>query len=701
MTRHRSRTEFLLALEDAIRPLVEAEDITFSAARLLCQYLEASRCAYADVEDDQDTFNLTGNFIDGVASIVGRYTFRQFGAECLRLMRANRPYVVEDSETDPRTQEVRDAYRRTAIRAVICVPLHKNGQFVAVMAVHQDRARRWQAEEVELVQQVSSRCWESIERARVTRELRTLNERLSQQIQHRNDALSRSEQMLAQLVNGILDCAIFMLDPTGRVVSWNPGAQRIKGYASEEIIGQHFSRFYGSEDRTAQRPERALQMALDTGKFEGEGWRVRKDGSQFWASVLIDPIYASDGTLTGFAKITRDMSERRAMQEQLNQSQKMEAIGQLTGGVAHDFNNLLTVILGNLDTILRRAPADARTIRRAAEQAQRGAERAAALTHQLLAFSRQQPLSPRPINVNHLLAGMLDLIRRTLPEDVSVVSSPGARLGHVNVDPNQLESAILNLVVNARDAMTARGTLTVETELRSIDAAYARQVGDLAAGNYIVISISDTGSGMSPQVISRAFEPFFTTKPQGQGTGLGLSQVFGFVKQSGGHVKLYSEVGRGTTVRIYLPRLEGEIDPLQQTSDDPMPQARPYETVLIVEDEADVLSYSTDSLRDLGFNVLHAGNADDALHIIAARPEVKLLFTDVGLPGVNGRELAEQARRLRPELRVLFTTGYARDTVFQQGGLEAGAELLTKPFNRAQLAQRVRQVLDAPATAGC
>jgi PAS domain S-box-containing protein len=692
-----TRTDFLLSLEDAIRPLVDASDITHTAARFLGQHMGVNRCAYADVEDDQDTFNLTGNFNAGVASIVGRYTFAQFGSECLRLMRANLPYVVEDSELDPRTHEVLDSYRLTAIRAVICVPLHKAGRFVAAMAVHQNQPRHWQDGEVELVQQVASRCWESIERARVTRELQVLNEKLARQVQYRTDALSRSEQQLAQLVNGILDCGIYMLDPSGRIISWNPGAQRIKGYTANEIIGENFASFYIDDDRAAGLPERALRIARDTGKFEGEGWRVRKDGSRFWASVLIDPIYASDGTLSGFAKITRDMSERRAMQERLNQSQKMEAIGQLTGGVAHDFNNLLTVILGNLDTIMRHTPAEAQKIRRAAEQATRGAERAAALTHQLLAFSRQQPLMPKSINVNHLITGMLELIRRTLPENVSVASLLGTKLGHVNVDPNQLESAILNLVVNARDAMTNGGTLTVETQQRVIDELYAQRVGDLAAGRYTVIGITDTGSGMSKEVMTRAFDPFFTTKPQGEGTGLGLSQVFGFVKQSGGHVKLYSELDRGTAVRIYLPQLEGEVDPQHAKAEDDMPRARAHEMVLVVEDEADVLSYSTESLRELGFNVLHARNADAALHIIAARSDIHLLFTDVGLPGMNGRELAEQARTVRPTLRVLFTTGYARDTVFQQGQLEANAELLTKPFNQAQLAQRVRQVLDAPS----
>ncbi|HEY6645145.1 ATP-binding protein [Povalibacter sp.] len=687
------QSAFLLSLEDAIRPLADPADITATAAAALGRYLAVNGCAYADVEDDQDTFNLTGNFSDGVVSIVGRYTFSAFGEECLRLMRAGEPYVVSDSGTDPRAAEVRELYRRTEIRAVICVPLHKASRFVAAVAVHQSQPRQWQEFEIALVEQVASRCWESIERTRLHRQLQALNADLEQQVQRRTDELVQSERQLAQLINGISDCAIFLLSPSGRVGSWNPGAARIKGYSAEEIIGRHFSVFYSAEDRAQQMPQRALEIARTTGKFEGEGWRVRKDGSTFWAVVLIDAIRAPDGTLTGFAKITRDMTERRVMQEQLNQSQKMEAIGQLTGGVAHDFNNMLTVILGNLDTIYRRVPRDDERLHRAIDNATQGAERAAALTHQLLAFARRQPLHPKSTDVNRLISGLLDLIRRTLPENITVESTLMPEVGWVQVDPNQLENALINLVVNARDAIEGPGALTIQTVSIEMEARLGMALGQLPAGPYVVICVSDTGRGMAPEVVARAFEPFYTTKPPGQGTGLGLSQVFGFVRQSGGRVRLYSEVGQGTTVKIYLPRSDVRPPAAKVAHEEGWVQAAPDELVLVVEDEDDVREYTVDCLEELGFTVLQARDSDAALSLLRAEPGIRLLFTDVGLPGRNGRQLANEAWVLRPRLPVLFTTGYARDAVFHHGA-DHMADLLTKPFTRAQLASRVRPLLD-------
>ena len=527
-------------------------------------------------------------------------------------------------------------------------------------------------------------------------QLRELNNSLEQKVAERTVALRRSEQLFEQLVNGVKDCAIYMLDPGGHIVSWNPGAERIKGYAATEIIGQHFSKFYTEEDRANGAASRALATAVAQGKFEAEVWRVRKDGTTFWASVLIDPIRAEDGTLIGFAKITRDMTDLRAMQDQLHQSQKMEAIGQLTGGVAHDFNNLLTVILGNLETIGRNVPPDQARLLRAVDQATKGAQRATTLTQQLLAFSRRQPLDPKPTDLNRLVAGLSDLVRRTLREDIALETVLGGGLWRVDVDANQLESALLNLAVNARDAMPEGGKLTIETANAHLDGNYAANYAEIAPGQYVVICVSDTGSGMTKEVLSHAFDPFYTTKPVGHGTGLGLSQVFGFVKQSGGHVKLYSEVGEGTTAKIYLPRFFGEMSLEENKA--PSVEARGHlsETVLVVEDDDDVRIYSTEGLRDLGFTVLQARDGPSALRVLELHPEVTLLFTDVGLPTINGRQLADEALRRRPGLRVLFTSGYARNAIVHQGRLDPGVELLTKPFTRAELGGRVRDVLDAP-----
>ncbi|HEY0938971.1 MAG TPA: ATP-binding protein [Steroidobacter sp.] len=687
---------FLLSIDEATRALADPSEIMQVTAALLVRHLGVNRCAYAEVEGELDAFEVTADYCEGVPSVVGRYYFSDLSAECLRSMQAGEPYVVEDSATDQRTAGMQAIYRQLQVRAVICMPLLKAGRLVAALMLQSNRPRRWQREEIDLVRLVASRCWESIERARIERRLKqVINEKHDRVGQAHSAELTAPDRQFAQLVAGVADCAIYMLDLDGRVASWNVGAERIKGYEADEIIGRHFSQFYSIEDRAAGLPERSLSLVATQGKFESEGWRVRKDGSRFWANVLIDPIYDTDRRLVGYAKITRDMTERRLMQEQLNQAQKMEAVGQLTGGVAHDFNNLLTVILGNLDTVQRRAPADDMRSQRALEHAMRGAQRAAALTHQLLAFARRQSLNPKPTSVNQLVTALLELIRRTLPEGIAVQSRISGVVGHVSVDANQMESALLNLVLNARDAMHAGGTLTIETEMVELGAEETWHLGDLQPGPHAIISVSDTGVGMSSEVMTRAFDPFFTTKPLGQGTGLGLSQVFGFVKQSGGTVKLQSEVGKGTTVKVYLPRVSAASAARSDGRDKDVPRARGSETILVVEDEEDVRSYSVECLQELGFSVLQACDASSALRLIPAHPEIRLLFTDVGLPRMNGRELAEEARRMRPELPVLFTTGYAQDAMFQQGKLDPNAELLTKPFNRAQLAERVRYLLDA------
>ena len=527
------------------------------------------------------------------------------------------------------------------------------------------------------------------------RQLRELSETFEHRIVERTRQLQRSELQFQQLVASVADYAIYMLDVTGHVASWNPGAERIKGYSAGEIIGRHFSEFYTSEDRAIGKPAQALAIATSQGKYEAEAWRLRKDGTRFWASVLIDAIRNPEGQLIGFAKVTRDMTEKRAMQEQLHQSQKMEAIGQLTGGVAHDFNNLLTVILGNLDSINRRIPPDNQRLLRSVRHATESAERAATLTQQLLAFARRQPLNPKPTDINRLVHGMEDLLRRTLPENIVVEKTLSEDLWHVAIDAHQLESALLNLAVNARDAMPQGGRLSIETTNVHIEEQSASQ-GGMARGDYVLICVTDTGCGMSGDVLSRAFDPFFTTKPLGEGTGLGLSQVFGFVTQSGGHVRLHSQEGQGTTVKLYLPPLMGDV-PVPEVREPVAPaKAREGETILVVEDDDDVRIYSTETLRELGFTVLEAHDGASALRVLEHHPEIRLLFTDVGLPGINGRELVDAARSRRANLRVLFTSGYERNELMHDGRLDVGVDLLPKPFTRAQLASCVRASLDAP-----
>lgn len=374
---------------------------------------------------------------------------------------------------------------------------------------------------------------------------------------------SESERHFKLLVAAVRDCAIYMLDPEGYIASWNAGAEHIKGYSADEIIGKHFSIFYTVEDRNADVPRKALQAALECGKYEAEAWRVRKDGSRFFASVLIDPVL-DHGRLVGFAKVTRDVTERRKQQIALDeakadlaQAQKMDALGQLSGGVAHDFNNLLAVMRNCVDILQRRLQDADPDVREALELIRRNTDRAASLTQRLLTFSRRQRLDPRPVDSNGLVTGMADLLRRALGENIALELALDAELWPVSADPNQLEMAILNLAVNARDAMRTGGTLTIETANIGLDDTYAVGNEQAMRGHYVMIAVSDTGTGMTKEVLAKAFEPFFTTKELGQGTGLGLSQVYGFIKQSGGHVKIDSQLGEGTSVKLYLPRLVG------------------------------------------------------------------------------------------------------------------------------------------------
>ncbi len=399
-------------------------------------------------------------------------------------------------------------------------------------------------------------------------------------------------------------------------------------------------------------------------------------------------------------RVADEIAERMRTEEALRQAQKMEAVGQLTGGIAHDFNNLLTAICGGADTLQRLLPqplgVNEPRIRRALRMIDQGAQRAATLTQRLLAFARRQALEPRPIDANKLVAGMSELLRRTLGEPVVIETVLAGGLWRTMTDPNQLESALLNLAVNARDAMPGGGKLTIETANSYLDESYVAQHQDVAPGQYVMIVVSDTGTGMPGETIEHVFEPFFTTKEVGQGTGLGLSQVYGFIKQSNGHIKIYSEVDQGTAVKLYLPRLTGDAQHgLDEEQEAEVPPGGSGELILVVEDDEDVRGYSTETLRELGYRVLVAPNGPAGLEMLARHPGIRLLFTDVGLPGgMSGRQLADQARRQRPDLLVLFTTGYARNAIVHGGILDPGTHLLPKPFTHAALAAKVRELLD-------
>jgi PAS domain S-box-containing protein len=514
-------------------------------------------------------------------------------------------------------------------------------------------------------------------------------------------AALETERRFRLLVQGVTDYAIYMLSPEGRITNWNAGAERIKGYASSEVIGEHFSRFYTPEDVDIGLPEKALATAVRDGRYESEGWRCRKDGRRFWAGVLVDAIY-DNGQLIGFAKITRDLSERREAQiqleqsrEQLFQSQKMEAIGQLTGGIAHDFNNLLTGITGSLE-LLKAQVTRGRiaNLDRFITAAQGAAARAAALTHRLLAFARRQALEPKRISANSLITDMMDLVQRTVGPGTRVSSTLMSDLWPSLCDPHQLENAILNLCINARDAMPDGGQLTIETANVCIDDHGARNRG-MQPGQYIEIGVTDTGTGMPPDVVARVFEPFFTTKPLGQGTGLGLSMIYGFVKQSDGQVRVTSELGVGTSVRIYLPRAAGAVE-------DDAPQVKPAEptranageTILIVDDEPTVRMLITEVLEGLGYAAIEAADATSALKVLQSNVRIDLLITDVGLPGsLTGLQMVDAARIDRPDLKVLCITGYPLKVATQADGLETVMHMLPKPFTLETLASRVEAII--------
>lgn len=500
-------------------------------------------------------------------------------------------------------------------------------------------------------------------------------------------ALRQSEEQFRILVSGVTDYAIYMLDPDGKVISWNAGAERIKGYAPEEIIGDHFSRFYLPEDVAANAPANALSIARDAGRFEKEGWRVRKDGTRFWAHVVIDPITSDDGEIIGFAKITRDITERanaqrelEAAREALYQSQKMEAIGQLTGGVAHDFNNLLAAITGSLDLLRKRLPYDPRTTP-LLENAIQGAERGAILTQRMLAFARKQDLKLEAVDIPQLVRGMSEFIRRSIGPNIDVRMRFADVLPKVETDPYQLETALLNLVVNARDALPAGGEITITADQVTV----SKDIGQRRAGSFVRLRVSDNGVGMPAETAAKAIEPFFTTKGVGKGTGLGLSMVQGLAGQSGGWIEIDSEVGKGTSIDLWLPLASGEAPKAEASKSEAVEEPGERLLVLAVDDDPLVLTNTVAMLDELGHNVLVANSGDEALVIFERHPEIDLVLTDEVMPGLSGSQLAEQVRKLRPTTNVAVASGYA-DLNSAPDRAQAKLPRLAKPFTLAQLA---------------
>jgi PAS domain S-box-containing protein len=489
------------------------------------------------------------------------------------------------------------------------------------------------------------------------------------------------------LIEAVKDYAIFLLDPSGVVTTWNPGAERFKGYEAGEIIGQHFSRFYTEEDRNAGLPKRALEIAEREGKFETEGWRVRKEGSRFWAYVIIDPIRSHTGEIVGFAKITRDLTERKEAQEKLErarefslQAQKLEAIGQLTGGIAHDFNNLLTAVLGSLELLRKRLPDDPKSIA-LLENAAQGAQRGTTLTKRMLAFARNYELNKEVIGIPELVRGMTELLQRSLGPSFNLETHFPLALKPVEVDANQLELALLNLALNARDAMPDGGDIILAAREESVATGHS---AGLEAGKYIRLSVIDTGEGMDAETLRRAAEPFFTTKGVGKGTGLGLSMVHGFAEQSGGRLVLRSQKDRGTTAALWLPVAKTSAQPVAAAQGVPARSLRPL-TILAVDDDALVLMNTVAMLEDLGHTAFEAYSGKEALEILRREDSIDLVVTDQAMPKMTGTELAKVIRTEWPDIPVLLATGYADMTRRDDIGLPK----LTKPYLQRDLAAAI------------
>jgi len=567
--------------------------------------------------------------------------------------------------------------RKTGLPNRALETAEREGKFEAEgWRVRKDGSRFWA---YVVIDPIRDRSGQIIGFAKITRDL--TERKAAEQVLH------RSEEQFRLLVQGVSDYAIYLLDLEGNITSWNLGAQRIKGYFANEIIGQHFSRFYTDEDRAACLPQLALETVRKQGRFEKEAWRVRKGGSRFWAHVIIDPIRDDEGNAIGYAKITRDITERRKAEEELQkarefslQAQKLEAIGQLTGGIAHDFNNLLMAVLGSLELLRKRLSDDPKSIA-LLENAAQGAQRGTTLTKRMLAFARNYEMKKEAIDIPTLVHGMKELVERSMGPSFNMEIRFPLSLNPVEADANQLELALLNLSLNARDAMADGGDIILAAREENISAGHR---SGLKAGRYIRLSVTDTGEGMDQETLLKATEPFFTTKGVGKGTGLGLSMVHGFAEQSGGRLILHSQQGAGTKAELLLPVAKTSEKPIPATPAPPAKALRPL-TILAVDDDALVLMNTVHMLEDLGHTVFEAYSGYEALEILRREDGIDLVVTDQAMPKMTGTELAKIIKREWPDIPVLLATGYA-DRV---RGDDIGLPKLTKPYMQRELAEAI------------
>ncbi|KQR61747.1 histidine kinase [Brevundimonas sp. Leaf168] len=698
-----TRQNALLELNDAIRDLTDAGDIAQASAQVLARTMGVSRAGYGTVDTAAETITIARDFNQpGVSSIAGVLSFRDYGSYIEDIKRGE-TVAIDDVARDPRTADTAEALRAISAGSFVNMPLMEQGRVVAMVFVNHATPRHYTDSDLRLMREVAERVRTATERARSEAALR------DSEAQFRVFAQATPIQIWASWADGSL-------------YWFNPQVYAYSGLAEGALDGTTGWGKVVHPDDLDWASERWVQ-ALASGQVYENEFRIRRhDGVYRTFMVRAEPVHDEEGRILRWVGSNTDIEDLRRQsaelarfnetleeqvaertsalmqaEEALRQSQKMEAVGQLTGGIAHDFNNLLAGISGSLELITNRiAQGRHAEVERFTVAAQGAAKRAAALTHRLLAFSRRQTLDPKPTDPNRLIRGMEDLVRRTTGPGIEVEVVAGAGLWPVLIDAHQLENAVLNLCINARDAMPSGGRLTIETGNRWIDARTAK-AQDLEPGQYVSICVSDTGTGMAPEVAARAFEPFFTTKPLGEGTGLGLSMIYGFVRQSGGQVRIYSEAGEGAMICLYLPRHFGEVDDADLIPEvEQAPRAQAGETVMVVDDEPTVRMLVAEILHELGYQCIEASDGVAGLKLLQSGARIDLLVTDVGLPGgMNGRQMADAARIDRPDLKVLFITGYAENAVVGNGHLDPGMHVMTKPFAMEALGSRIRELIEA------
>jgi len=674
------RRRRLSELSDLLRGCETVASISSAVSEFLGSELACTRTGYAILKGEHTI--VEADWTDGtVASLNGRHEFSALGSRYAEHMIRDDVLAIDDVKLHPATAENHSLWIGIGVRALLNVPLLENGQLMAMVYAHQSAARHWTSDEVRLVQDVSDRAWEAMGRARAVEALRRVNDGLEATVEERTLQRDRLWALSTDLM--------MVSNRSGVIISVNPAWTLRLGWREEELVGSPFIDFVHPDDApTTQEVRATILDGVILEKFVNR--YLTRDGGVVWLSWTAVP----DGDV--IHSVARDVTAEReqaealkAAEEALRHAQKMEAVGQLTGGIAHDFNNLLQGIVGALQlSDMRIAEGRLDGLARYNAQAQHCAERAAALTHRLLAFSRRQALDPKPVRANELVLAMEPLLRRTLGESIRLDLDLAPDLSLTLCDPNQLDSAILNLAINARDAMPDGGVLTISS-------ANTTGVAGRAEAEAVCISVTDTGTGMPPEVAERAFDPFYTTKPLGQGTGLGLSMIYGFMRQSGGEAKINSQVGVGTTVSLHLERYVGDDHrSVPQAPRTPLTKTGEG-TALVLEDEPSVRHFVSEVLQQKGFHVITAEDGPSALDIVQSARALDLLVTDIGLPGLNGRQVAEAARVTRPSLKILFMTGYAEMAAASEGFLGPGMGLITKPFRVEGLESRIAQLIEA------